>query len=70
MEKGFGTSDGIIGRWLKRSGHRDDIVLATKAYQPMGLDPNDRRLSVYLEWSGSDSCLTSGCCLTVAPVAS
>ena len=29
------------------SGHRDDIVLATKVYQPMGLGPNDRRLSAY-----------------------
>lgn len=47
MEKGFGTSEEIIGDWLKASGRRDDIVLATKAYQPMGLGPNDRRLSAY-----------------------
>lgn len=47
MLKGYGTSEEIIGRWLKKSGHRDDIVLATKAYQPMGLGPNDRRLSAY-----------------------
>jgi len=47
MEKGFGTSEEIIGRWLKKSGRRDDVVLATKAYQPMGLGPNDRRLSAY-----------------------
>ena len=47
MAKGYGVSEEIIGRWLKRSGHRDDIVLATKLYQPMGLGPNDRRLSVY-----------------------
>jgi hypothetical protein len=32
-----------VGRWLQRSGHRDDIVLARKVYQPMGLGPNDRR---------------------------
>ncbi len=32
---------------MQRSGHRDDIVLATKVYQPMGLGPNDRRLSAY-----------------------
>ena len=25
----------------------DDIVLATKVHQPMGLGPNDRRLSAY-----------------------
>lgn len=47
MEKGFGTSEEIIGNWLKKSGRRDEIVLATKAYQPMGLGPNDRRLSAY-----------------------
>ena len=47
MAKGFGISEEIIGRWLKRSGHRDDIVLATKLYQPMGVGPNDRRLSAY-----------------------
>jgi aryl-alcohol dehydrogenase-like predicted oxidoreductase len=47
MKKGYGVSEQTVGRWLQRSGHRDDIVLATKAYQPMGLGPNDRRLSAY-----------------------
>jgi aryl-alcohol dehydrogenase-like predicted oxidoreductase len=47
MEKGYGISEEIIGRWLQRSGRRDDIVLASKVYQPMGLGPNDRRLSAY-----------------------
>src|SRR3954454_632275 len=47
MAKGYGVSEEIIGRWLRRSGHRDDVVLATKVYQPMGLGPNDRRLSAY-----------------------
>src|SRR5213595_453193 len=47
MEKGFGTSEEIIGRWLAYGGRRDRIVLATKVYQPMGTDPNDRRLSAY-----------------------
>jgi aryl-alcohol dehydrogenase-like predicted oxidoreductase len=47
MEKGYGISEEIIGRWLQRTGRRDDIVLATKVYQPMGLGPNDRRLSAY-----------------------
>jgi Predicted oxidoreductases (related to aryl-alcohol dehydrogenases) len=47
MAKGYGLSEQVIGRWLKRTGHRDDIVLATKVYQPMGLGPNDRRLSAY-----------------------
>src|SRR3954462_5225572 len=45
MEKGYGISEEIIGRWLQRSRRRDNIVLATKVYQPMGLGPNDRRLS-------------------------
>src|SRR5512133_2733776 len=47
MTKGYGVSEEVIGRWLQRSGGRDDIVLATKVYQPMGLGPNDRRLSAY-----------------------
>jgi aryl-alcohol dehydrogenase-like predicted oxidoreductase len=47
MEKGFGLSEEIIGRWLAQGGRRDRIVLATKAYQPMCTGPNDRRLSAY-----------------------
>jgi aryl-alcohol dehydrogenase-like predicted oxidoreductase len=47
MDKGYGVSEEIIGRWLQRTGRRDEIVLATKVYQPMGLGPNDRRLSAY-----------------------
>jgi aryl-alcohol dehydrogenase-like predicted oxidoreductase len=47
MAKGYGISEQTVGRWLQHSGHRDDIVLATKVYQPMGLGPNDRRLSAY-----------------------
>ena len=47
MAKGYGVSEEVIGRWLRHSGRRDDIVLATKVYQPMGFGPNDRRLSAY-----------------------
>ena len=48
MEQGFGVSEEIIGDWLRRDpARRDQIVLATKLYQPMGLGPNDRRLSAY-----------------------
>jgi aryl-alcohol dehydrogenase-like predicted oxidoreductase len=47
MAKGYGISEEIIGRWLQRTGRRDEVVLATKVYQPMGLGPNDRRLSAY-----------------------
>jgi aryl-alcohol dehydrogenase-like predicted oxidoreductase len=47
MRQGYGVAEQTVGRWLQRSGHRDDVVLATKVYQPMGLGPNDRRLSAY-----------------------
>jgi aryl-alcohol dehydrogenase-like predicted oxidoreductase len=47
MEKGYGISEEIIGRWLAQGGRRDRIVLATKVYQPMETGPNDRRLSAY-----------------------
>src|SRR3954469_3731756 len=47
MEKGYGTSEEIIGRWLAHGGRRDRIVLATKVYQPMDTGPNDRHLSAY-----------------------
>ncbi|PYR17850.1 MAG: aldo/keto reductase [Acidobacteria bacterium] len=47
MEKGYGTSEEIIGRWLAQGGRRNRIVLATKLYQPMGTGPNDRLLSAY-----------------------
>lgn len=47
MKKGYGISEEIIGRWLAQGGRREQIVLATKLYQPMGLGPNDRRLSAY-----------------------
>jgi aryl-alcohol dehydrogenase-like predicted oxidoreductase len=30
MEQGYGISEEIIGRWLQRTGRRDDIVVATK----------------------------------------
>jgi len=47
MSKGYGIAEETVGKWLQRSRRRDDIVLATKVYQPMGLGPNDRRLSAY-----------------------
>jgi aryl-alcohol dehydrogenase-like predicted oxidoreductase len=47
MEKGYGISEEIIGRWLGQGGRRDRIVLATKVYQPMETGPNDRHLSAY-----------------------
>lgn len=38
-----GRSEEIVGEALE--GHRDDVVLATKVYYPMGDGPNDRGLS-------------------------
>ena len=37
-----GESERIIGRWLQRSGRRDEVILATKAHYPTGPGPNDR----------------------------
>ena len=44
-ETGDGLSEQFIGRWFDRSGARDKIVLATKAYAPMSDWPNDGGLS-------------------------
>ena len=38
-----GESEEIVGKAL--AGRRDDVVLATKCYWPMGGDPNQRGLS-------------------------
>jgi len=37
-----GISETIIGRWLKQSGTRDQLVIATKARFSMGRAPEDR----------------------------
>jgi aryl-alcohol dehydrogenase-like predicted oxidoreductase len=42
-----GESERIVGQALKENGRRDEIVLATKVYNPMGDGPNDRDLSRY-----------------------
>jgi aryl-alcohol dehydrogenase-like predicted oxidoreductase len=44
---GVGATEQIIGRWLAQGGRREQIVLATKVYGPMGEGPNDRGLSAY-----------------------
>src|SRR5258705_12494750 len=42
----LGASEEILGRALKEFGpSRDRVVIATKVYQPMGDDPNQRGLS-------------------------
>jgi len=45
--QGHGFTEQIIGRWLAQGGRREQIVLATKVYQPMGKGVNDRGLSAY-----------------------
>jgi aryl-alcohol dehydrogenase-like predicted oxidoreductase len=38
-----GKSEEVVGEWLKRSGHRDSVFLATKVHLPMhDTDPNLR----------------------------
>jgi NDP-hexose 2,3-enoyl reductase len=44
-ENGDGLSERFIGSWLRRSEHRDRVVLATKVYAPMSDRPNDGGLS-------------------------
>jgi aryl-alcohol dehydrogenase-like predicted oxidoreductase len=41
---GEGRSEEVLGRWLKTQ-RRDDHVIATKVWGPMGTQPNDRGLS-------------------------
>jgi len=40
-----GKSEEVVGRALKDFAKRDDIVLATKVFNPMGPGPNDKGLS-------------------------
>ncbi len=40
-----GTSEQIIGRWMRARGNRESIVLATKVRGQMGPGPNDQGLS-------------------------
>lgn len=42
-----GTSEEMVGRALQENGHRDDIVLATKAVATMGQGQNDRGASSF-----------------------
>ena len=41
----LGVSEEILGRAIRDFANRDRVVLATKVYQPMSDDPNDRGLS-------------------------
>ncbi|MAG71621.1 MAG: aldo/keto reductase [Acidobacteria bacterium] len=41
----LGVTEEVTGRALKALAQRDDVVIATKAYYPIGDGPNDRGLS-------------------------
>jgi aryl-alcohol dehydrogenase (NADP+) len=41
----LGESEKVTGRALRDFARREEVVLATKVYQPMSSDPNDRGLS-------------------------
>ncbi|MGD7706359.1 aldo/keto reductase [Microlunatus sp. Y2014] len=40
-----GHTEQIVGRWLKKSGRRDEVVLATKVYGQMADHPNGKGVS-------------------------
>ncbi len=46
-EKGVGTTETIIGKWLEQNKKRESIVLATKVYGKMGEGVNESKLSAY-----------------------
>lgn len=46
-DKGKGATETIVGKWLKKSGKRNDIVLATKVHGSMGDGVNNVRLSAF-----------------------
>ena len=41
----YGTSEEVVGNLLKEFARRDEVVIATKVFQPMSQDPNDGGLS-------------------------
>lgn len=41
----YGTSEEVVGKALKDFASRDEVVLATKVFNPMGPGPNDKGLS-------------------------
>ena len=53
-----GLTESIIGRWLTKTGNRDNIVLATKFFGPMGPGANDEGLSAYHMRAAAEASLT------------
>ena len=52
-----GASEEVTGRALKEFARRDEVVVATKVYNPMGTDPNARGLSRKHIMAGIDASL-------------
>jgi aryl-alcohol dehydrogenase-like predicted oxidoreductase len=46
-----GESEAIIGRWLKQSGKRNRVLIATKVGKPMGAD-GEGRSGLSMKWIG------------------
>ena len=53
----LGMSEVVLGRALKDFAARDEVVIATKVYQPMGPEPNNRGLSRKHIFSAIDASL-------------
>ncbi len=53
----LGASEEVVGRALRDFAKRDDIVLATKVFNPMGEGPNDKGLSRKYIMSAIDASL-------------
>jgi aryl-alcohol dehydrogenase (NADP+) len=53
----LGVSEEITGRALREFGRREDVVIATKVFNPMGPGPNDRGLSRKHVMDGIDASL-------------
>lgn len=53
----LGKSEEVLGRALRDFARRDQVVVATKVYYPMGPGPNDRGLSRYHVLNGLDASL-------------
>ena len=41
----WGVSESILGKWLKQSGIRDSLIIASKVFFPTGEGPNDTGLT-------------------------
>ena len=52
-----GLCEEIVGRWIKSRGVRNQVILATKVFAPMGPGPNDGYLSRYHIMQACDASL-------------